>query len=138
MRTSVIIFILSVLISAASCTNGEWGYSGLGPSVTGCVNDIDGNPIEHIQVTLEWEGKGIKDISYTSSEGIFKSEAHLSNKGETMVTITLEDIDGDENGGQFETVVENIVLFEEDLQNSVTDSGEINLGMVFHLNRATL
>lgn len=110
----------------------------MGPSITGSVNDIDGNPIEHIQVTLEWGDKGITEISYTSSEGIFTADAYLSNKGETLVKITLEDIDGDENGGLFETLEENIVLFEEDLQNSVTGSGEINLEMAFHLNRATL
>ena len=95
------IFMSLSLLAVAGCSNMSHEMMGSGATLTGSVTDTEGNPIEHIQVTLEWSEIGIKDIAYTSSEGIFKSQAYLPTKGDTSVKITLEDIDEEENGGVF-------------------------------------
>lgn len=126
-----------ILLAAAGCSDHGFIDEGIGPVVTGSVTTEDGSPIEHIQVTLDWTDSGIKGTSYTSSEGIFTSSAYLSRKGETLLKIKLEDIDGKENGGLFETLEETLTLLEEEYAGHVTESGEINLRMAFRLNRAT-
>ena len=126
------------LLALAGCSDMPIWDQGMGSLLTGTVTDQDGTPIEHIQVTLNWNDSKAKEISYTSSEGIFISSAHLSQKGETLLKITLEDIDGEENGGLYETLVETITILEEEKSENVTETGEINLQMAFRLNRATL
>lgn len=126
------------LLALAGCSDMPIWDQGMGPLLTGTVTDQDGTPIEHIQVTLNWNDSKTKEISYTSSEGIFISSAHLSQRGETSLKITLEDIDGEENGGLYETLVETITILEEEKSEHVTETGEINLQMAFRLNRATL
>lgn len=126
------------LLALAGCSDMPIWDQGMGPLLTGTVTDQDGTPIEHIQVTLNWNDSKAKEISYTSSEGIFISSAHLSQRGETSLKITLEDIDGEENGGLYETLVETITILEEEKSENVTENGEINLQMAFRLNRATL
>jgi len=126
------------LLAVAGCSNMSHEMMGSGATLTGSVTDTEGNPIEHIQVTLEWSEIGIRNIAYTSSEGIFKSQAYLPTKGETTVRITLEDIDEEENGGVFETLTETVTILKKDTEDSITEDGEINLQMAFHLFHATL
>lgn len=126
------------LLAVAGCSNMSHEMMGSGATLTGSVTDTEGNPIEHIQVTLEWSEIGIKNIAYTSSEGIFKSQAYLPTKGETTVRITLEDIDEEENGGVFEALTETVTILKKDTEDSITEDGEINLQMVFRLFHATL
>ena len=135
LRTTLIFLSL---LAVAGCSNMSHEMMGSGATLTGSVTDTEGNPIEHIQVTLEWSEIGIKDIAYTSSEGIFKSQAYLPTKGDTSVKITLEDIDEEENGGVFEVLTETVTILEKDTENSITEDGEINLQMAFHLSHATL
>lgn len=125
------------LLAVAGCSNMSHEMMGSGATLTGSVTDTEGNPIEHIQVTLEWSEIGIKNIAYTSSEGIFKSQAYLPTKGETTVRITLEDIDEEENGGVFEALTETVTILKKDTEDSITEDGEINLQMAFHLFHAT-
>jgi putative lipoprotein (rSAM/lipoprotein system) len=132
------IFMSLSLLAVAGCSHMSHEMMGSGATLTGSVTDTEGNPIEHIQVTLEWSEIGIKDIAYTSSEGIFKSQAYLPTKGDTSVKITLEDIDEEENGGVFEVLTETVTILEKDTENSITEDGEINLQMAFHLSHATL
>lgn len=129
---------ISLAFLATGCSDMRVRDEAMGPLVTGNVTTQDGVPIEHIQVTLNWLDSGMKGISYTSSEGIFTSSAHLSRKGETSLKITLEDIDGEENGGLFETLEETLVVLEGEYSDHTSDSGEINLKMTFRLNHATL
>ena len=132
------IFMSLSLLAVAGCSNMSHEMMGSGATLTGSVTDTEGNPIEHIQVTLEWSEIGIKNIAYTSSEGIFKSQAYLPTKGDTSVKITLEDIDEEENGGVFEVLTETVTILEKDTENSITEDGEINLQMAFYLSHATL
>ena len=42
------------------------------PTYPGSVMDTEGTPIEHIKVTIEWQGAfPVKDIKYTDSNGMF-------------------------------------------------------------------
>ena len=103
----------------ASCSAGEDLHDGRIPTVQGTVTDPEGNPIEHIQVSLDWERAERTDTVYTSSDGIFRAEALIPKGGSTTLTVTLEDIDGEKNGGAYEKTTETIVLFEEDTAENV-------------------
>lgn len=138
MKAIKIIMMSMGLLAAAGCSDMHIEEPELGPVLTVSVTDPEGTPIEHIQVTLDWTDAGIKEVSFTSSDGTLKTPAYLSAEGDTSLTVTLEDIDGEENGGLFETATENITLFEKDASDSLTDNSEISLEMVFHLYHATL
>lgn len=72
----------------------------------GSVHDEKGNPIERIRVAIHLhKGKDSKfnyDTVYTDSKG-----AYLLERGYFAppdgVTVTFEDVDGDKNGGEFES-----------------------------------
>ena len=96
----------------------------------GSVMDTEGRPIERIKVTIEWQGAfPVKDIKYTDSNGMFYLD--IINAQESYnVTLTLEDIDGEENGGLFETLTDTIILFGDPESNSTVK-------LDYRLNRAT-
>ena len=106
------------------------------PAVTGLVTDQSNNPIEHIKVTLEWSDNAEPIETYTSSEGKFRSEINIKDTDGAPVTInlTLEDIDGEDNGGMFETHTESFLLETENTEES--DNQPI-IDLVFHLNPST-
>ena len=103
------------------------------PGITGNVTDEKQNPIEHIKVTFSW-GNGIEDsVVYTSSKGEFKTAVPSEIRGiECQVSLTVEDVDGEENGGEFETVTDKIMLFQK---NEEYTSSVISLD--YHLTHAT-
>ena len=129
MKGLFLITLASALAVIISCDNLGDDPVVEGPFINGLVTDIDENPIEHIQVTLEWLESNIKDTVYTSSEGKFQSLAHLSEGKDTELKVTLEDIDEEENGGTFEKSEKAIILFEAD--------SLIKLDFSFLLNHAT-
>lgn len=99
--------------------------------IEGFVTDTDDNFIEHIKVTFEWNEGSYQEIQYTDSQGHFSSEYWQAATSKAVIlTITLEDIDGEENGGLFETQSETLTLFDND-DRVVTEP------IVFRLNRAT-
>jgi len=75
--------------------------------VNGTVTDKTGKPIQNIRVISP--NPFDSDISYTNSEGKF----HTKNYGHPYLTI--EDIDGEENGGDFETQKINVEFTDADL-----------------------
>ena len=96
----------------------------------GSVMDTEGTPIEHIKVTIEWQGAfPVKDIKYTDSNGVFFLDI-INNPESYTITLTLEDIDGEENGGYFETLSDTITLFGDPESNSTVK-------LDYRLNRAT-
>ncbi len=98
--------------------------------IAGRVLSIDNQPIEHIRVTVDWDGGSSKSVNYTASDGGFAAEIpqELYSPGMT-VTLTMEDIDGEENGGLFETITDRI---------NISGSPENTNGiLVYRLNRAT-
>lgn len=111
------IIIASLAFLLASCSAAELGMDkehaaldGL-PTINGRITDQDGEPIEHIKVTLDWGGYTIPDVVYTSSDGIFRAEAHIKKEESVTMAITFEDIDGEANGGSFETLTDTVILY---------------------------
>lgn len=132
----ILTYLISVL-TISSCAKEISPYEDLtGPVVIGKVTDQEGNPVEHIQVTLDWAGEENADrtVVFTSSEGTFKSYAILSSEGHTALDVILEDIDGEKNGGMFETLTETVVLYENEAEDA---EEQIRFELVFRLNHAT-
>lgn len=99
--------------------------------LVGYVTDTDDNSIEHIKVTLDWNNGTYQEIKYTDSYGQFQANCWQPATREAVtLAIAIEDVDGEENGGLFESVSETIILFENGVQDIVDP-------MVFRLNRAT-
>lgn len=121
-----------------SCMDGMMDAKGPSHIIIGTVTTEEGNPIEHIQVTLEWHDMKKTEMVFTSSDGIFNSPAYISADGETEVTITLKDIDEAENGGTFEESIKNITILEEDIADPEDAEKPVTLELAFHLNHATL
>lgn len=129
--------ILTAVMTLASCaTEPVSEVPSAFPALTGVVTDQNRNPIEHIKVTLEWSDNTDQIETYTSSEGKFRSEIIITNTDGSPVTInlTLEDIDGEDNGGLFETHTESFLLETEN--NSEAETPHV-IDLVFRLNRAT-
>ena len=97
--------------------------------IHGTVTDMEGNPLNHIKVVLNYGEEMGQMTVYTSLKGEFIADIESSA---TALTITLEDIDGEENGGLFESLTDQITLMEEDFLNN---EGFMNLE--YRLTRAT-
>lgn len=134
-NTLIYIAIVSLLASCMAADPEMALPDSLDPDmdshIKGCVRDTLDNPIEHLKVTLDWNNGMYQDIKYTDSDGIFVSGIqHNPENGNITLTVTIEDIDGEENGGSFESCTDTITLFPDELQ-----SGTIVLD--YHLNLST-
>lgn len=138
MKTGHIITMTASALLFCSCMNGMMNTEGPSHIIIGSVTTEEGNPIEHIQVTLEWHDMKKTEMVFTSSDGIFNSPAYISTDGETEVTITLKDIDEEENGGKFEESIKNITILEEDIAEPEEAGKPVSLELAFHLTPATL
>ncbi len=125
----------SICLLISSCTAGV-PYSGqhidLGSVLlSGTVTDNAGNPIEHLKVTLDWNSGSYQDIKYTSSTGRFDANLKDSDNSDIItVSIVIEDIDGEDNGGLFSTHTERVTLIKNEITEPV-------LKLSYRLNRAT-
>ena len=102
-----------MLLTMLACSKAESPDDDMYAVIEGCVTDPSGSPIEHIEVTLEFSKKLKAKTLYTSSNGFFivgisSTEARRIDS----ITITLTDLDGEENGGSFSTQKEIILLHE--------------------------
>ena len=80
---------------------------------------------------LDWNSGSYQDIKYTSSTGRFDANLKDSdNRDIITVSIVIEDIDGEDNGGLFSTHTERVTL----IKNEITDPV---LKLSYRLNRAT-
>ena len=130
----LILPIAAVMLSSCATDMSYDDLNGIGPIVVGNVTDMEGNPIEHIQVTLDWGPKTDKTIVFTSSKGIFKADAILADEGQTTLMLKFEDIDGEDTGGYYETAEETIILYEEEAE---VTADQIRFDLDFRLNPAT-
>ncbi len=128
-------YFLSVMAisscSAMDFENEDYLPSDDGPGlfINGIVYDSEDNHIEHIRVTLDWNNGNEKAVKYTASDGSFTAELPRESYHEGMsITITLDDIDGDANGGQFNSLTDNIVYGSGDKPIET---------LIYRLNRAT-
>lgn len=129
--------LAALVLSVSSCMMEEASSdiripeAGDSDKLVGYVTDTDDNSIEHIKVTLDWNNGTYQEIKYTDSYGQFQTDCWQPAIREAVtLAITIEDVDGEENGGLFEPVSETIILFENGVQDIVDP-------MVFRLNRAT-
>ena len=101
-----------ILLSAiAACSKAEPSMSDpsmLPGNIHGFVTDEDGSPINHIKVTIAQSSLPL--IVYTSSRGEFIADMALT---EGPLEITLEDIDGEENGGTFAPLSDTITVLKD-------------------------
>lgn len=96
--------------------------------VIGKVTDTEDMPIEHIKVTLDWNEGVDVEVMYTDSDGMFTSYVYPGKSSEPqLLTITLEDIDGEEFGGTFSPRSDTMTILED-------NKSTINLA--FRLNHA--
>ena len=105
-------FILTVISAVVLCSCSADIYD-LEPDfvgVVGTVTDSDDNPIDHIRITLKWDGIDENFVSYSSSEGIFKTAMDFdpTADGPTTLHVTVEDIDGEKNGGLYEKKTDTV------------------------------
>ena len=132
-RIGIISTIASVCVLISSCSAGiPMDNPDIGNvRIIGTVTDDTGAPIEHIKVTMDWNSGTYQDIKYTSSVGKFDSNVQDNPQSDIItVMITLEDIDGEDYGGLFESHSEKVKLIREDITESV-------LRFDYRLNRAT-
>ena len=91
-------------------------------SLNGMVTDEEGDPIDHIMVTLEWDDDSFSPlIVYTSTKGEFHADLEFSHLHyPTTVSIVLSDTDGPENGGEFLSKTDQITIEEEGVLEKIT------------------
>lgn len=82
--------------------------------VEGIVQDTEGNPVNHIKVTIvQRDNNDEPAIAYTSDKGRFSTLLNMTfTEFPVIIDIRLEDIDGEDNGGHFETMTDQISIFE--------------------------
>ena len=121
-RLRILIYILTLSIMQSCMADIPHGiidieseYFGI---IQGSVTDQNGNALEKIRITIDSNISLKPESYYTSSEGRFRCEVPLDEDyGHIVITISLEDIDGEENGGLFETRSDTITIFEDEVNS---------------------
>ena len=122
-----------IVLGMASCSKTEEYNGDIYAIVKGKVTDEASVPLEHIEVTIDLSKRTEPKTVYTSSDGTFIFDISFKEaRNIKKISITLTDTDGEENGGLFETLTEEIHLVEEE---SATTPMMLNLD--FHCSRAT-
>ncbi len=112
LSSKIIAKILTLCGISLACTAcyapGYTDYADL--TVRGIVTDeASGDPVEGIKVGLNWRE------TTTDAEGVYRISVEiLGAPGEYPVEITLDDIDGEQKGGLFGSVTEQIELSVSD------------------------
>ena len=123
-----------IVLGMASCSKTEEYNGDIYAIVKGKVTDEASVPLEHIEVKIDLSKRTDPKTVYTSSDGTFIFDISFKEaRNIKKISITLTDTDGEENGGLFETLTEEIHLVEEE---SATTPMMLNLD--FRCSRATL
>jgi putative lipoprotein (rSAM/lipoprotein system) len=123
-----------IVLGMASCSKTEEYNGDIYAIVKGKVTDEASAPIEHIEVTIDLSKRTEPKTVYTSSDGTFIFDISFKEaRNIKKISITLTDTDGEENGGLFETLTEEIHLVEEESATT-----PMMLKLDFHCSRATL
>jgi len=108
----------------------EYGQPSADFSIVGEVKSSEGKPLKGIRVIVNPErdqddeySKWVQDTLFTDSEGKFsKEQLKYGWPSKDKFKVTFEDIDGPENGGEFETVA----LIDEGLSIKQVKKGSGN------------
>lgn len=104
-----------IVLGMASCSKTEEYNGDIYAIVKGKVTDEASVPLEHIEVTIDLSKRTEPKTVYTSSDGTFIFDITFKEaRNIKKISITLTDTDGEENGGLFETLTEEIHLVEEE------------------------
>ena len=114
-RTFILMGILSLML--ASCSK-EAAYDGSYHDeirLEGLVIDAESEaPVNHMEILIEWESDESPVVVYTSDKGRFSTMLAAPDSYPAVISLTISDIDGEENGGLFKSHSENITFFKED------------------------
>ena len=99
-----------------------YGTPVVGFSVKGKVVDSEGNPIPCIEVSQSdgYDGRKV----YTSEDGSFDYTAEDIGFEMETVKLTFTDLDGEENGGDFQTQEVSIPVQQTDPGDGAWDNGK--------------
>ena len=113
-RTFILMGILSLML--ASCSK-EAAYDGSYHDeirLEGIVIDAeDEAPVNHIKILIEWESAESPVTLYTSDKGRFSTMLAAPDSYPAVISLTITDIDGEENGGLFKDFSDKITIREE-------------------------
>lgn len=138
MKVSHISIFAALCLFTSSCMTEDAAIIGETfreiPRVSGKVTDEGGKPLEHIKVTFDWGTGTDASVVYTSSEGIYSTELieNWSDGGGMTLTVTLDDIDGNDNGGLYSSWSEKVMIYKEEFKES-----PVMLTLDFLLTHAT-
>lgn len=106
--------ILSLML--ASCSK-EAAYDGSYHHeirLEGLVIDAESEaPVNHMEILIEWESVESPVVVYTSDKGRFSTMLAAPDNYPAVISLTISDIDGEENGGLFEGLSDKITILEE-------------------------
>ena len=123
-----------IVLGMASCSKTEEYNGDIYAIVKGKVTDEASVTLEHLEVTIDLSKRTEPKTVYTSSDGTFIFDISFKEaRNIKKISITLTDTDGEENGGLFETLTEEIHLVEEESATT-----PMMLKLDFHCSRATL
>jgi hypothetical protein len=106
-------------VGLLSCSKAEVAEDEIFAILKGTVTSDNGSPIEHLEVRVDLSKRMSPKTLYTSSDGKFQFDiTGKEAKNIKNITITLTDIDEEANGGLFDTIVEEIHLYDEETQES--------------------
>ena len=98
-----ILFAASAVAMISACSKEQAGDPYMLFEIHGKVVDAEGTPIKGIQVT-----SGLSDAQTTNVNGVFSFYGRTVPS--SLVVLTFEDKDGEENGGSFVTLSKDIPL----------------------------
>lgn len=125
------ILTLGILGSCMATSHDDMHYTE-STMVNGLVVDENENPINHIKVTMEWDSPYSPMVVYSSPKGTFTADLEFYRPTYPVtVSVTISDVDGEENGGFFQTRNDEFIILEEG------DSSNSNDPIVYQLTRAT-
>lgn len=119
MKAARLLIYLICLIIMHSCSDIDSPYQSTDMDyclIQGHVADQNGVPLEKIRIRIKSRNDDkLVSTNYTSSNGSFHCELAIPEDNSQMaIEIIIEDIDGEENGGLFESKTDTITIYEED------------------------
>ena len=109
----ILVFLLSIIgISVVSCM--DYGVPQASFELKGKVTDTLDNPIENIQITLQESYHGEKSTTDETGNYELGVDVGVFYDYNTTILVKVEDVDGEENGGEFATQIVTFPIKDSD------------------------